>query len=391
MTRPTTSTSISTSTSTPIPAFVDGFSDGLRVVRGGEGRIGRSRQPTRGGSVMFSAPSADGISPSTAASVVHPRFENISIEYCPGCRWMTKAFWMAAEIFSDRSHREIASEITVVPSEPGTFAITGRVLRTAAAETADGEEPRTTMVKLWDRREDGGFPPIDLIEFNRRIGTFLDGLNDVGLGDFDDDVSPTTPEQTEGNVIGRDDGSSTGGGYSHVVIEFSPANLLRAVYYGQELLTTFCDGELEAISLRPVSVDEDDGSSLFSVGLREHRECSRDSGRDPIVLWDYNDDANPSGTRVGAVFPEVKELKRLVRDRVLPQKDLGHSEDKTHQIDAHGGEESSGTAIPTDDVGDCIPCETSASGFSDDDSDDVDDGFIDDDEAEEARRYFGVM
>ena len=59
-------------------------------------------------------------------------------------------------------------------------------------------------------------------------------------------------------------------------------------------------------------------------------------------------------------FPEVKELKQKVRDQLVPNKDLGHSD--TGNLDGSGG---------------------------DDDSDDSFD-YMDDDDAEEARRMYGV-
>ena len=55
-------------------------------------------------------------------------------------------------------------------------------------------------------------------------------------------------------------------------------------------------------------------------------------------------------------FPEPKEIKQMIRDKVAPDRSLGHS-------DVDGGKSESG------------------------DGDDE----MDDDEAEEARRYFGVM
>jgi hypothetical protein len=61
-------------------------------------------------------------------------------------------------------------------------------------------------------------------------------------------------------------------------------------------------------------------------------------------------------------FPEPKEIKQMIRDIVVPNKDLGHSD--------------------TSDNG--------ASSYDNDDNDDDDEG-MDDDAAEEARKYFGVM
>lgn len=74
--------------------------------------------------------------------------------------------------------------------------------------------------------------------------------------------------------------------------------LLRAAWTAQELLTTF-EAELREVALVPgtggVFDVRLDGATLFS--RKEH-------GR----------------------FPEMKELKQLVRDRVAPERDLGHSD-----------------------------------------------------------------
>ena len=156
--------------------------------------------------------------------------------------------------------------------------------------------------------------------------------------------------------------------------------LLRAAYYGQELLTTFCDGELGAISLQPVESDLD---GLFSVTLCNKEGLTKEpSTEEPsTVLWDKLDSGR---------FPEVKELKQLVRDAVRPQKDLGHSDAKT-----------SVEKDSLDNLGDCIPCNSAKSDTgignlegeekTEEEEEDGDDGYLDDDEAEEARKFFGVM
>jgi selenoprotein W-related protein len=76
--------------------------------------------------------------------------------------------------------------------------------------------------------------------------------------------------------------------------------LLRAAWTAQELLTTF-ETELGEVALRPGS------GGVFEVRLGED------------VLW-----SRQSQER----FPDLKELKQLVRDRIAPGRDLGHSERK---------------------------------------------------------------
>ncbi|GIX27364.1 MAG: hypothetical protein KatS3mg123_1245 [Burkholderiales bacterium] len=74
--------------------------------------------------------------------------------------------------------------------------------------------------------------------------------------------------------------------------------LLRAAWLAQELLTTF-ESELGEVALIPGS------GGIFEVRV------------DAELLWSRKDEGR---------FPEAKELKQRLRDRVAPGKDLGHSE-----------------------------------------------------------------
>jgi len=74
--------------------------------------------------------------------------------------------------------------------------------------------------------------------------------------------------------------------------------LLRAAWMAQELLTTFED-EIGAVTLIPGT------GGVFDVSVESETVWSRASeGR----------------------FPDIKELKQVVRDRIAPDRDLGHSE-----------------------------------------------------------------
>jgi len=77
--------------------------------------------------------------------------------------------------------------------------------------------------------------------------------------------------------------------------------MLRAAYMAQELLSTFTD-DLHGILLIP---SETGGTYIVKIN--------------DIVVFDRKQQGR---------FPEVKELKQLVRDVVNPDKNLGHS-DKT--------------------------------------------------------------
>jgi selenoprotein W-related protein len=73
--------------------------------------------------------------------------------------------------------------------------------------------------------------------------------------------------------------------------------LLRAAWTAQELLTTF-DQELGEVALVPGT------GGVFLVRL------------DGAIVWNRG--------REG--FPDIAELKQRIRDRVAPDRDLGHSD-----------------------------------------------------------------
>jgi len=74
--------------------------------------------------------------------------------------------------------------------------------------------------------------------------------------------------------------------------------LLRAAWMAQELLTTF-PGEIGELALVPGT------GGVFEVRV------------DDEIIWSRETQGR---------FPEIKELKQLVRDRIAPGKDLGHSD-----------------------------------------------------------------
>ena len=74
--------------------------------------------------------------------------------------------------------------------------------------------------------------------------------------------------------------------------------LLRAAWVAQELLTTFST-DIGELALVPGT------GGVFEIRIDDEAVWSRaEKGR----------------------FPEIKELKQLVRDRIAPGRDLGHSD-----------------------------------------------------------------
>lgn len=89
-----------------------------------------------------------------------------------------------------------------------------------------------------------------------------------------------------------------------VTIEYCPKCgwLLRAAYMAQEILTTFSE-DLKGVTLQPAEI-----SGRYSISIDDEKIFDRkEQGR----------------------FPEIKELKQMIRDKVAPEKSLGHSDKKT--------------------------------------------------------------
>ncbi len=90
-----------------------------------------------------------------------------------------------------------------------------------------------------------------------------------------------------------------------LTIEYCPKChwLLRAAYMAQEFLTTF-EGEIRGVTLLPSEIN-----GRYSIQIEDKK------------IFDRKEYGG---------FPEIKELKQLIRDVVAPGKDLGHSDTKAY-------------------------------------------------------------
>lgn len=88
-----------------------------------------------------------------------------------------------------------------------------------------------------------------------------------------------------------------------ITIEYCPKCnwMLRSAFFAQELLSTFSDDVL-SVNLQPSET-----GGKFNIRINEEEIFDRKSA---------------------GGFPEIKELKQLVRDKITPEKDLGHSDRK---------------------------------------------------------------
>jgi len=74
--------------------------------------------------------------------------------------------------------------------------------------------------------------------------------------------------------------------------------LLRAAWMAQELLTTFPQ-EIGEVAMIPGT------GGVFEIRVNDE------------LIWSRKEQGR---------FPDIKELKQLVRDKIAPGRDLGHSE-----------------------------------------------------------------
>lgn len=86
-----------------------------------------------------------------------------------------------------------------------------------------------------------------------------------------------------------------------IIIEYCPKCgwLLRSAWMAQEILHTFTD-EIKGVTLIPSEIGGTFTIKINNDLLFDRKEMNR--------------------------FPEIKELKKLVRDVVSPEKDLGHTD-----------------------------------------------------------------
>ena len=86
-----------------------------------------------------------------------------------------------------------------------------------------------------------------------------------------------------------------------ITIEYCPKCgwLLRAAYMAQEMLTTF-NGDIRSVTLQPSEI-----GGAFYISVNDE------------IIFNRKESGN---------FPEIKKIKQLVRDKVNPEKNLGHAD-----------------------------------------------------------------
>lgn len=265
----------------------------------------------------------------------------VSIEYCTGCRWGLRAFWFAQELLSTFQNDAGLSAVTLIPSRPSDTVKGGRFV----VKCHNDDDTKTPSLVLWNREDKGSFPePKQLKQLIRDVidpEMYL-GHSDTAkaqeaaasaqkeMGAEVIDLTTEAPERKDATLNPVDIQNSKS---PNVAITYCTGCrwLLRASYYGQDLLTTF-DSEINSLTLIPSRPPAKGGQFAVHVD-------------GDAVLWDRF---------VQGRFPESKELKQLLRDKLNPSKDLGHHIDGSASGGGSGG------------------------------------GAMSEDEAEKARTFFGV-
>jgi selT/selW/selH-like putative selenoprotein len=262
---------------------------------------------------------------------------------------------MAQELLTTFADAETLQAITLVPSSTsGRFRVQCYQYASLDAVTRSAEEsvaPRNPQL-LWDRAVQDGFPEMkvlkqlvrDQIDPSRFLGhsdstekvdllssTAVDRASNERQAVACDECAETNfipiiqsalPPLDNGDSIAENDATT------HVAIAYCIGCrwMLRAAYFAQELLSTF-GNEIASISLVPSRPPSPGG--IFQVQLQRYITSSgtvdsqdQSSGYQSILLWDRTTQGR---------FPETKELKQLVRDQLNPTKYLGHSDTKEAQ------------------------------------------------------------
>jgi selenoprotein W-related protein len=85
----------------------------------------------------------------------------VEIRYCTGCRWLTRAAWVAQELLT--TFEDELAEVALQPGSSGEFAV------------------RLDGGTIWDRKRDGGFP--ELKQLKQLIRDLIAKDKDLGHSD----------------------------------------------------------------------------------------------------------------------------------------------------------------------------------------------------------------
>jgi len=183
---------------------------------------------------------------------------------------------------------------------------------------------------VWDRKTNGGFPEPKILK--QKIRDLIAPSRDLGHSDVQDEPVPVKPEDCE-ECPDPEEAMELPVTSPNIEITYCTGCrwLLRSIWTAQELLTTF-DTDISSVTVSPSRSEQ---GGLFVSGtillfffycvvihttyVRLDLSFVQTVTLDGEVIWDRIEQGR---------FPELKELKRIIRDKVVPAKDLGHSDEK---------------------------------------------------------------
>lgn len=88
---------------------------------------------------------------------------SVRITYCTQCNWMMRAAWMAQELLTTFTDELRTGGVTLVPGTGGIF------------------EVHADDVRVWSRKDDGGFP--DIVDLKRKVRDVVAPDRNLGHAD----------------------------------------------------------------------------------------------------------------------------------------------------------------------------------------------------------------
>ena len=299
----------------------------------------------------------------------HTQGVHISIEYCSGCQWMLRSTWMASEILTTFASDASLSSISLIPkgpplSEGGIFRIT--------ANSSNKHDAYSELL-LWDRKIEERFPESkevkqlirDLVDLDKDLGHSDKHQKGNDDDDDDDDSSSKETDCLECKEQQQDDPkqkpqestkleipglfyeqNKVSIEYSTGVVSSSNNGLYRASFYANELLSfayernawwkRYHQDNDDKTASAPVIVD-----NVTLIPNRELNGVMRIQLNDEMVLYDHSKEDDDG-------YIDASRLRKIVTKAITDG-----------EIDLN--------------------------------SDEPDIEILDEDEAEEARKFFGVF
>ena len=286
---------------------------------------------------------------------------HISIEYCSGCQWMLRSTWMASEILTTFASDNSLSSISLTPKGPPLSE--GGIFRV----TASGSSSKEQDSLLWDRKIEGRFP--ESKEVKQLIRDLVDPGKDLGHSDkqnidssseeADNCIECKEQQQDEPKQKPKQEGTemeipdifyennNISIEYSTGAVSSADNGLYRAIFYANELLSSAYErnawwkqyqqeNDERTTSSAPVIVD-----NVTLIPNRELTGAMKIQLNDEMIIYDHSKEADEE-------YIDASRLRKMVINAI-----------KNGDTDLSSG----------------------AAGFE----------LLDDDEAEEARKYFGVF